>query len=362
MTNDKMGGSGRIGEGEMRCVKRQFVSKKRTLMSVVESTVSRVPSARISLAGRVQRFAEWRILLVVLVFWGAMWLYSPAFLSSATINTVLLYLFGYAIMACGMTVLLVSGGFDLSVGSVSALSAMVAAVLMKSTALQIPWPAAVLTGLATGALIGLMNGWTVARLGINPFIATLGTMLLARGLTNIVSGGMGRSGFDDQFCWLGQGRLAGIQMPIIISLVLVGVFDLFLRKSRFFRQNYYMGGNEQAAWLSGIEVNRIKLFNYSLSGTLAALAGLLFAARLDSAIPTAGEGDELKVITAVIVGGASLTGGKGTVLGAFLGCLLLATIRPAISFLSIGDHWEKAVVGAILLIAVMLDRWGRKDG
>jgi ribose transport system permease protein len=185
-------------------------------------------------------------------------------------------------------------------------------------------------------------------------------MLLARGLTYIVSGGVGRSGFDSGFCWLGQGHWLGVQLPIIVSLGFVAATDVLLRKHRFFRQNYYVGSNERAAWLSGIAVNRVKLFNYALSGTLAALAGLLFSARLDSAIPNAGEGDELKVITAVIVGGASLNGGKGTVLGSFLGCLLLATVRPAISFLSIGDHWEKAVVGAILLAAVMLDRLGRR--
>jgi ribose transport system permease protein len=149
-------------------------------------------------------------------------------------------------------------------------------------------------------------------------------------------------------------------MPIIISLGLVAIGDLLLRRHRFFRQNYYIGGNEQAAWLSGIPVRRIQVINYALSGLLAALAGLLFAARLDSATPNAGEGDELKVITAVIVGGASLSGGKGTVLGAFLGCVLLATIRPAITYLGIGDHWEKAVVGLILLTAVVLDRVGRR--
>jgi ribose transport system permease protein len=302
---------------------------------------------------------ELRILLVVVGFWLAMWLYNPAFFSLSTINTVLLYLFGYAIMACGMTVLLVSGGFDLSVGSVSALAAMVAAVLMKDPAWHLPWPVALGVGLAVGALVGLTNGVVVARLGINPFITTLATMLLARGLTYIVSGGRGRSGFEAGFCWLGQGKLAGLQMPIVFSLVLVAVMELLLRKHRFFRQNYFIGGNEQAAWLSGVAVDRIKVFNYALSGGLAALAGLLFSARLDSAIPNAGDGDELKVITAVIVGGASLTGGKGTVFGAFLGCLLLATIRPAIAFLGIGDHWEKALVGAILLAAVMLDRLGR---
>jgi len=306
---------------------------------------------------RISRFAELRILAVVVSFWFAMWIYHPAFVSAPTINTVLLYLFGYAIMACGMTVLLVSGGFDLSVGSVSALAAMAAAVAMKDA--HVPWLFAVLIGLGVGALAGLFNGFVVARLKINPFITTLGTMLLARGLTYIVSDGRGRSGFDAAFCWLGQGTVLGVQMPIVISLVLVIVADILLRKHRFFRQNYYVGGNEQAAWLSGIEIQRVKLFNYVLSGTLAALAGLLFTARLDSAIPNAGDGDELKVITAVIVGGASLSGGKGTVLGAFLGCVLLATIRPAISFLNIGDHWEKAVVGGILLAAVLLDRIGR---
>jgi ribose/xylose/arabinose/galactoside ABC-type transport system permease subunit len=310
------------------------------------------------LAFNITRLSEARLLLVVAAFWLALWIYNPAFLSGSTINTVLLYLFGYAIMACGMTVLLVSGGFDLSVGSVSALAAMVSAVLMKDAGLA--WPVALLAGLAVGSLSGLLNGLIVARLGINPFITTLGTMLLARGLTYIISDGRGRSGFDAAFCWLGQGKLAGVQLPIVISLALVAVADVLLRKHRFFRQNYYVGGNEQAAWLSGIAVDRIKLFNYALSGALAALAGLLFSARLDSALPNAGEGDELKVITAVIVGGASLNGGKGTVLGAFLGCLLLATIRPAISFLNIGDHWEKAVVGAILLVAVLLDRMGRR--
>jgi ribose/xylose/arabinose/galactoside ABC-type transport system permease subunit len=238
----------------------------------------------------IGRLRELRILLVVAAFGLIMVLIKRDFFSPARINIILLYLACYAIIACGMTVLLVSGGFDLSVGSVAALSAMVAAVLMKD--LGVPWPIAVVAGLMTGAAVGLLNGVTVATLGINPFITTLGTMLLARGLTHIVSGGIGRSGFSDSFCWIGQGKVAGIQMPIIISLLLVAVFDLLLRKNRFFRQNYYVGGNEQAAWLSGIAVNRVKLFNYCLSGTLAALAGLVFASKQAFAAPNAGEGDE----------------------------------------------------------------------
>jgi ribose transport system permease protein len=312
------------------------------------------------LLASVGRMRELRIMLVVIVFGLLMWLKYPAFLSGPNISTILLYLATYAIMACGMTILLVSGGFDLSVGSVFALSAMVAGVLMKHPAIQMAWPLAFAVGLATGAFLGLINGLIVAKLDINPFITTLGMMLLARGLTYVVSGGKSQSGFPEQFCLLGQANVLGIQMPIIISLTLVVVADVLLRKSRFFRQNYYIGGNEQAAWLSGIAVNRVKVFNYCLSGTLAALAGLVFMARLDSAAVTAGVGDELQVITAVIVGGASLAGGKGTVLGAFLGCLLLAMIRPAISFLPIEDHWEKVVIGTILLGAVVLDRIGRR--
>ncbi len=310
---------------------------------------------------RVARIAELRIFLVVVAFGVAMTIYDARFFSPDTISTILLYLFGYAIMACGMTILLVSGGFDLSVGSVSALAAIVAAVLMKDSSIQLAWPIAMICGLAAGGLCGLFNGLIVARLGINPFITTLGTMLLARGLTYIISSGIGRSGLPAGFCWLGQGYVLGVQTPIVVSLVLVAVADVLLRKSRFFRQNYYIGGNEQAAWLSGIAVNRVKVLNYVISGTLAALAGLLFAARLGTAMPNAGDGDELKVITAVIVGGASLSGGKGTVLGAFLGCLLLAMIRPAIDSIGIEDFWEKAVVGGVLLTAVILDRAGRRE-
>jgi len=320
----------------------------------------------VSAPRRLGRFRELRILLVVLAFGIGMEVYTiwqpgmdTEFLSGPTINTILLYLASYAIMACGMTVLLVSGGFDLSVGSVAALASMVAAILMKGQA-HLAWPLAFLIGLATGAAVGLANGLIVARLGINPFITTLGTMLIARGLTYIVSGGTGRSGFPDAFHYLGAGKFLGIQLPIVISLALVFVFDFLLRKSRFFRQNYYVGGNEQAAWLSGIAVNRIKVFNYCLSGTLAALAGLLFSARLNAAAPNFGDGDELKVITAVIVGGASLAGGRGTVLGAFLGCVLLAMIRPAITFLQIQDNWEKFIIGAILIGAVLVDRIGRR--
>jgi ribose transport system permease protein len=313
---------------------------------------------------RLVGFRELRLLLVILVFGiGVTW-YDAGFARPETVSTIMLLLASYAIMACGMTILLVSGGFDLSVASVAAISAMTAAVLMKKPEIAMPWPWAVACGLATGAAFGLFNGLVIAKLGINPFITTLGSMMLARGLTLIVSGGVSWSGFNARFTTLlGTGHIGKtIQAPIAISIVLVVIFDVFLRKSRFFRQNYYIGGNEQAAWLSGIQVNRIKIFNYGLSGTLAALAGIVSLARFDSVDPNAFEGDELKVITAVILGGASLSGGRGTVLGAFLGCVLLAMIRPAINYLPISDpsQWEKFIIGSLLILAVLMDRIGRR--
>src|SRR5450759_4050745 len=175
-------------------------------------------------------------------------------------------------------------------------------------------------------LIGFINGLVIAEVGINPFITTLGMMSLARGLLMVVSDGRNISGLPASFTAIGQGSLMGIQYPIIISIVLVAIGDFLLRRSRFVRQNYYVGANEKAAVLSGINVKRLKVFNYVLTGFLAALAGIIVTARLGSASTSAGQGLELRVISAVIIGGASLKGGVGTIFGSFLGALLMSII------------------------------------
>jgi ribose transport system permease protein len=303
------------------------------------------------------RSSELRLLLVVAAYFLIMSVASPVFGKLVTIKIMLLSLSVNAIIACGMAILLISGGFDLSVGSVLGLSGMVAALGMKY---GFPFYVASLFGLIAGASVGGVNGFVIARLRINPLITTLGSMIAIRGLVKVISGGRGIYGFPRSFTWLGQGLLLNVQMPIVFCLFLVGIGEFLLRKSRFLRQNFYIGGNERSAILSGIPVVRVKMFNYILSGVLAAFAGLLNTARYGNASVTAGQGIELQVVTAVIIGGASLSGGKGSIVGAFLGTLLMVMIVTSIDLLRVRADWHDFVVGAVLLTAVIVDNIGKK--
>ena len=293
-------------------------------------------------------------MLVYLIVLGVIGLSyaAPEFLSRPSISAVLLSVSDQSIIAVGMTVLLVAGAFDLSVGSTLALSGLVSAVFASR---GFPVPVAIGAGLGVGTLVGLVNGLIITEVGINPFITTLGMMSLLRGLVLVLSGGQNVSDLPASFTRLGQGSLAGVQYPILIALAVVAVGHFALSKTRFFRQNYYIGGNEKAATLSGIEVRRMTVFNFALIGFLAALAGIVITARLGSASTTAGKGLELRVISAVIIGGASLKGGEGTVLGAFLGTVLMAIIISSINLLGIDLNWVDFVLGAALLLAVMAD-------
>lgn len=307
--------------------------------------------------GKLTDFREFMILMIILGAGIIMTIASPIFLTPGNILANLLGLSIESIVAIGMTILLVSGGFDMSVGSTVALSGAVAAMCMVN---GIPVFLAILIGLALGTFIGVLNGLIIAKIGINPFITTLGMMSIVRGFLLVVTQAKNIAGLPDSFNFIGQGNLLGIQFPIIIALVLIVIGDLLLRKSRFFRQNYYIGGNEKAAVLSGIDVTKIKIFNYGLTGFLAALAGLIMTARLGTASVTAGTGLELKVISAVIIGGASLQGGEGTVIGAFLGSLLMSIIVSSLTLLGVDIYWNTLVIGATLLIAVMIDTLSKK--
>jgi len=286
---------------------------------------------------------------------------TPAFATSANLTAVALGMSLDAIVAVGMTVLIVSGGFDLSVGAVMALSGAVAALAATAggdhgaTAL-----AALASGLGTGAAVGAVNGMVIARLGVNPLVATLATMSIARGLVLVLTGGYGLSNLPPAFNALGQAQLLGQQPPIWAMALLVPLGDVLLRYSRWLRPNYAIGGNERAAHLSGIPVARLKLTNYMLAGTLAGLAGVLLAARLGTATVSAGMNAELRVIAAVVLGGASLSGGEGTVIGSFLGVLLMALIGNALNLLAVSPNWQSLITGGVLLLAVTLDAAGRR--
>jgi len=326
---------------------------------------------------RLVDFREFMIILIILAAAGTMSVASPDFATPDNLSVLLLAVSTQAIVAIGMTVLLVSGGFDLSVGSVVGLTGAVAALCMVQgvplpTGVSAAYPfiqfewialhpiAAIAAGLAVGTLIGLANGFIIARVGINPFITTLAMMWIVRGALEVITRGKNVYGLPDSFKCIGQGTFCAVQFPILISIVLIILGDFLLRKSRFFRQNYYIGGNEKAAVLSGINVGRMKIFNYALTGLLAAVAGIVMTARFGSASVTMGTGLELQVISAVIIGGASLQGGEGTVLGSFLGCILMALIVTSLNLLGVDIYWQRLIIGATLLAAVVIDTVGKK--
>jgi len=307
------------------------------------------------------RQREFMILAIVAGMFVIMSVASPHFLSRGNLLAVLLGLSIEALIGVAMLNLMVCGGFDMSVGSVVGFTGACAAVLMKSGA---PVVIAVILAVGAGACVGLFNGFIVAKVGINPFVTTLASLSLFRGLTLILSGGRNISPLPDAFNAIGQTQVFGVlQTPIIYMLIFVVAGDILLRKSRFFRRNYYIGDNEKSASFSGIPVMRMKILSFMLTGLFAGMAGVIMTARLGSASTTSGTGLELRVITAVIIGGASLAGGEGTVLGAFLGSLLMAFIMNALTLLSVDVYWQTFVIGATLLSAVLIDRIGkiRKD-
>jgi len=301
---------------------------------------------------------EFSIFIIVIVIFIIMSFVSPYFLTKINIHSLLLSLSVTAIIAVGMTNLLISGGFDLSVGSVVGFTGMLAALLVKNFGL--PTILSVIITLAIGALIGLFHGLMVAKVGINPFIVTLAGLSLFRGLTYIVNDGQQVAQLGNVFEAIGQKEFLGIQLPIYYAFVFIIIGDFLLRKNSFLRQNYFIGGNENASRLLGIQVDKVKIINYVLMSTIAAFAGVVMVSRMGAAMVYAGTGLELKVITAVIIGGASLSGGEGSAIGAFLGSLIMVLIINILSLLSISIYWQTFVIGAILLLAVTLDTLNMK--
>jgi len=259
------------------------------------------------------------------------------------------------IVAVGMLIVLVCGGFDLSVGSVLALAGLATGKVINATG---SIPAAVLAGLTVGLVVGSVNGVVVTRFGVNPLIATLGTMSVARGLVLADTQAHGNTrGFPDAFKELAWSPTFGLDAAKLIlgALVLAVVGDMLLRNSRWLRQVYYIGGNESAARLSGINVPVVRASAYMICGLLAALAGVYTASRYGEASGEAGMGLELKIIAACVIGGASLSGGQGTVLGAVLGCILMNVIANGLTGKGVEPAWQQVAMGTILIAAVTFD-------
>jgi ribose transport system permease protein len=325
-------------------------------MNAVQQSVQESGS-RTAIWRRVIATREITLLGLIAVVVLVMSIASPYFFSASNFRAMAIGLVPAAIIAVGMSLLLVSGGFDLSVGSVLALTGTILALLVvKGVPLTI---ALVLTALA-GAGIGLVNGILVTRLSVNPLVATLATMSAARGFALVLTEGYSVSGLPPSFGFLGVASWFDIPVTVLIALAVVAAGDLALRHTRVMRQLYYIGSNETAARLSGIRVDLVRVVAYVATSLLATLSGALLASRLMAGTPTAGNGLELQVLAAAVIGGASLRGGEGTVLGAFLGVVFVALINNAMTMLTVSIYWQMVVIGVVLAVAVALDMLVRR--
>jgi ribose transport system permease protein len=264
---------------------------------------------------------------------------------------------------------ILSGGIDLSVGSLLAVVGAVTAGLIKQ---PLPLPGldwqleftlfgAIVAGLGVGMTLGAFNGLMITKVRIPPFIATLAMLSIGRGLTMLWTQGFPISGLGPRFEQIGAGYWFGVPMPVWISAALAAVFVVITKKTRFGRHIYAVGGNERTARLSGLNVDRIKLAIYTLAGGLAGVGGLIVTSRLNSAQPNAGMGDELDSIAAVVIGGTSLSGGRGTILGTVIGCLVIGVLKTGLVLLDVSPHWQLVVKGLVILLAVALDRMQSRE-
>mgnify|MGYP006295376797 FL=1 len=259
-----------------------------------------------------------------------------------------------AIMAFGMTFVILTGGIDLSVGSLLAVSAAVTAGLIIN--IGIFYLLVIPIGMLIGVLLGGFSGLMVAKAKMPAFIVTLGMMTIARGLTLIYTDGRPISGFNEDFRFIGAGHIGGIPVPVIIMLIILLLCYITLKKTPYGRYVYAIGGNEEAAKLSGINVDRIKMSVYALSGLLSAISGIILASRLNSAQPTAGSGYELDAIATVVLGGTSLSGGQGGVIGTIIGALIIGVLNNGLNLLNVSSFYQQVAKGAVILIAVYIDR------
>lgn len=291
-------------------------------------------------------------LFLILIILSVM---SPDFLRVNNIFNVLRQVSINALIAYGMTFVILTGGIDLSVGSILALSSALTAGMLAGGTDPI---LALLIGLLAGTAMGAVNGLVITKGKVAPFIATLATMTIFRGLTLVYTEGRPITGLSDavSFQMLGKGYFLGIPFPVVTMLVSYGILYFILRKTTFGRGVYAIGGNEEASLLSGLRVDRIKIGVYSLAGLLSALAGITLTSRLNSAQPTAGASYELDAIAAVVLGGTSLSGGRGWIFGTLVGALIIGVLNNGLNLLNVSSFYQQVVKGGVILLAVLLDR------
>jgi ribose transport system permease protein len=310
------------------------------------------------------RWTQWTAEYGIYVAFGlllvALALVSPVFATPSNLLNVALQSSINALLAFGMTFVILTAGIDLSVGSLLALSGALAGGLMVGG--ELPWPLAALVGLGAGTLLGAVNGVAITTFRIPPFIATLAMLSIGRGLTQLYTSGRPFTGLDPAFTELGQGQVGPVPIPVLVMLVVVVAGWIVLRFTVFGRQVYAIGSNPEAARLAGVPVAGVLVAVYAISGLLAALGGLVITARLSSAQPTAGLGFELDAIAAVVVGGMSLSGGEGSIIRSLIGALIIGVLNNGLNLLNVDPFVQPVVKGLVILVAVGLDRLKTRTG
>ena len=307
------------------------------------------------LSGVISQLAAAGALIVVFVFLS---IASPVFLSADNLFNIGVQTSYTAVIAIGMTLVIITAGIDLSVGSVAALSGVVGVVLM--TKMGIPVVPAIIGGILVGGACGLVNGLLVSVAGLNPFIATLGMLSVARGMVYIPTNARAVFGAPDSFRLLGQGVIGSIPIPIIVVAVMAVIGYIVLSRTKLGRYAYAMGSNREAARLSGIPIKRYLTAVYVISGALAGFGGMIASSQVASGQPNFGMGLELDAIAAAVIGGASLFGGQGTVVGTLIGAFLIALIRNGSVLLDVNIYYQQVIIGVVIWVAVLWDQYRRR--
>lgn len=306
-------------------------------------------TAKTSLVEKIIPFIGLILLIIVIS------IMNSAFLDLSNLLNLLRQVSINGLIAFGMTFVILTGGIDLSVGSILALSSAFTAILITSGLDPI---VALIVGVLGGFLLGVFNGVLVTFGSMAPFIATLATMTIFRGLTLVVTDGNPITNLGDSYMFqlFGKGYFFGIPVPAVTMIIVFIILAIILQKTTFGRHTYAIGGNEVASKISGIKVNRVKILIYGISGLMSALAGAILTSRLNSAQPTAGTSYELDAIAAVVLGGTSLTGGKGRIVGTFIGVLIIGVLNNGLNLLGVSSFYQQVVKGIVILIAVLIDR------
>ena len=308
---------------------------------------------------RLLGIPEVGVLIPLLGFILIFYLVNPVFLTPASVTTMLRSMSFIGVIALGQTLLLISGAFDLSVGSTAGLASIVCSYVMVK--MQLPIPIAVLAGLGTGALVGLVNSFSVLKLGVPAFIATLGMLYIAKGITFLISKGYTIYPLPEAVKTFGTAEPLDTSWSFIIFIFLAVIAHIVLSKTSFGRKLYVVGGNQEVARLAGISPARVQMTGFILVGCLAALGGMLLMSRIVTGNPTIGLGWELNVIAGVVIGGVSLFGGSGSILGAVLGLLIMQVVTSGLVITGVDPYWQTVAVGVIMITAVAIDILRRKS-